>query len=213
MARSTEPSNIWRSWETNGSAFPARQAAKSRVHVRASICLRSTPYRHPGNVSGRQPAEGGQLEHGNFPQVAEACHKGGNPFGIGLGETSDSVDSAGAFLLAFGGALVDAKGNVTVKTDAVRQWLDSTRNCRPSCRQTFRHGMTPKQQWLVSGNGAMIMNPPSAWAVAKRDAPKIAEHAGLTASRRDRKAASHRTFRSSTRSGISHPTNRRPRAC
>jgi len=30
-------------------------------------------------------------------------------------------------------------------------------------------------KWLVSGIGAMIMNPPSAWAVAKRDAPKVAE--------------------------------------
>jgi hypothetical protein len=27
----------------------------------------------------------------------------------------------------------------------------------------------------VSGQGALIMNPPSAWAVAKRDAPKVAE--------------------------------------
>jgi ABC-type glycerol-3-phosphate transport system substrate-binding protein len=30
-------------------------------------------------------------------------------------------------------------------------------------------------KWLVSGQGALIMNPPSAWAVAVRDAPKIAE--------------------------------------
>ena len=31
-----------------------------------------------------------------FLKAAEACFKGGNPFGIGLGETSDSVDTAGA---------------------------------------------------------------------------------------------------------------------
>ena len=30
-------------------------------------------------------------------------------------------------------------------------------------------------KWLVSGRGAMIFNPPSAWAVAVRDAPQIAE--------------------------------------
>ena len=30
-------------------------------------------------------------------------------------------------------------------------------------------------KWLVSGRGAFIVNPPSAWAVALRDAPKIAE--------------------------------------
>jgi ABC-type glycerol-3-phosphate transport system substrate-binding protein len=30
-------------------------------------------------------------------------------------------------------------------------------------------------KWLIAGKGAMIMNPPSAWAVAKRDAPQVAE--------------------------------------
>jgi hypothetical protein len=30
-------------------------------------------------------------------------------------------------------------------------------------------------KFLVSGQGALIMNPPSAWAVAKRDAPQVAE--------------------------------------
>jgi ABC-type glycerol-3-phosphate transport system substrate-binding protein len=30
-------------------------------------------------------------------------------------------------------------------------------------------------KWLIAGKGALIINPPSAWAVAKRDAPQIAE--------------------------------------
>jgi ABC-type glycerol-3-phosphate transport system substrate-binding protein len=30
-------------------------------------------------------------------------------------------------------------------------------------------------KYLISGKGALIMNPPSAWAVAKRDAPQVAE--------------------------------------
>src|SRR6201747_2520456 len=59
-----------------------------------------------------------------FPKAAEACHKGGFPFGIGLGETPDNVDTAGAFFLAFGAQLVNAKGDVTVKTDEVRQALE-----------------------------------------------------------------------------------------
>ena len=37
-----------------------------------------------------------------FLKAAEACHKAGVPFGIGLGETTDSVDTAGAFFQAFG---------------------------------------------------------------------------------------------------------------
>src|SRR5919206_4122903 len=30
-------------------------------------------------------------------------------------------------------------------------------------------------KWLISGKGSLIMTPPSAWAVAKRDAPQVAE--------------------------------------
>ncbi len=51
-------------------------------------------------------------------KAAEACHKGGNPFGIGLGVTEDNVDTAGAIFQSFGAELVDAKGNISVKSDA-----------------------------------------------------------------------------------------------
>jgi len=54
-----------------------------------------------------------------FLKAAEACQKGGFPFGIGLGETTDSVDTCGAIFQSYGAQLVDAKGNLTVKTDAV----------------------------------------------------------------------------------------------
>jgi ABC-type glycerol-3-phosphate transport system substrate-binding protein len=111
-----------------------------------------------------------------FLKAAEACHKAGVPFGIGLGETTDNVDTAGAFFLAFGAQLVDAKGNVTVKTDPVRQALDFYKKLiafLPPDVGAWDDASNNK--WLVSGRGAMIMNPPSAWAVAKRDAPQVAE--------------------------------------
>src|ERR1700674_3655839 len=72
-------------------------------------------------VGGPPKADGWTTE--TFLKAAEACHKGGVDFGIGLGETYDSVDTAGAFFVAFGAQLVDAKSNVTVKTDEVRQAL------------------------------------------------------------------------------------------
>src|SRR5438874_9133898 len=53
-----------------------------------------------------------------FLKAAEACHKGGHPFGIGLGTTSDNVDTAGAIFHGFGAELGDGKGNITVKPDA-----------------------------------------------------------------------------------------------
>ena len=53
-----------------------------------------------------------------FLKAADDCNKGGHPFGIGLGTTADSVDTAGAIFHGFGAMLVDAKGAITVKTDA-----------------------------------------------------------------------------------------------
>jgi ABC-type glycerol-3-phosphate transport system substrate-binding protein len=113
-----------------------------------------------------------------FLKAAEACHKGGHAFGIGLGTTGDNVDTAGAIFHGFGATLVDAKGNQTVKSDAVRQSLDYYKRLMaflPTDAPSWDDASNNK--WLVSGRGALIMNPPSAWAVAKRDAPKVAEHA------------------------------------
>jgi ABC-type glycerol-3-phosphate transport system substrate-binding protein len=109
-------------------------------------------------------------------KAAEACHKAGFAFGIGLGTTSDSVDTAGAIFQSFGAALVDVKGNITVKSDPVRQALDYyARLARFFPPDAPAWDDSSNNKWLVSGRGALIMNPPSAWAVAKRDAPQVAE--------------------------------------
>lgn len=111
-----------------------------------------------------------------FLKAAEACHKAGHAFGIGLGTTSDSVDSAGAFFHAHGAMLVNEKGEITAKSDKVRQAMEYCKKLA-----TFLPPDAPawddssNNKWLVSGRGAMICNPPSAWAVAKRDAPQVAE--------------------------------------
>ena len=109
-------------------------------------------------------------------KAAEACHKAGNPFGIGLGVTEDNVDTAGAIFQSFGAALVDAKGKITVKSDAVRKALEyygKLAQWLPPDAPAWDNASNNK--YLVSGKGSLIMNPPSAWAVAKRDAPQVAE--------------------------------------
>jgi ABC-type glycerol-3-phosphate transport system substrate-binding protein len=111
-----------------------------------------------------------------FLKAAEACHKGGKPFGIGLGTTTDSVDTAGAFFHAFGAMLINEKGEITVKTDKVREAMEYCKKLAafyPPDAPAWDDASNNK--WLIAGNGALIMNPPSAWAVAKRDAPQVAE--------------------------------------
>src|SRR5262249_55102618 len=109
-------------------------------------------------------------------KAAEDCHKAGYPFGIGLGTTADSVDTAGAVFHPVGGGLVGANENVTVKRGGVRQALDHYKHPTPRFPPPAPlWDDASNNKWLLAGKGALIMNPPSAWAVAKRDAPKIAE--------------------------------------
>ncbi len=150
-----------------------------------------------------------------FLKAAEACHKAGFPFGIGLGETSDNVDTAGAIFQSFGAQLVDAKGNLTVKTDAVRQALEFYKKLLAFLPpDVAAWDDASNNKWLVSGKGAMIMNPPSAWAVAKRDAPQIAEQCwthGFPAGPKGRFAPYLPFFWSHLER--SQRTRKRPRAC
>ncbi len=111
-----------------------------------------------------------------FLTAAQKCHAAGVPFGLPIGSTGDSVQWIGSAFRAFGAMLVDAKGNITVKSDNVRQALDYlTRLAKALPPDVFAWDDASNNKWLVSGNGTLILNPPSAWAVAKRDAPKIAE--------------------------------------
>jgi len=108
--------------------------------------------------------------------AAEKCHKAGFPFGIGLGTTSDSVDTWGSLFHAFGARLVDEKGDIVVRSDATRAALDFAKRLAaflPADAIAWDDGSN--NRWLISGKGALIFNPPSAWAVAKRDAPQVAE--------------------------------------
>jgi ABC-type glycerol-3-phosphate transport system substrate-binding protein len=120
-----------------------------------------------------------------FLKAAEACHKAGVPFGIGLGTTSDSVDTAGCLFTSFGAVLVDENEKITVKSDPVRQALEyCTKLAKFYPPDAPAWDDASNNKWLVSGKGALIMNPPSAWAVAVRDAPQIAEqcwHHGMAA--------------------------------
>jgi len=144
----------------------------SRIDLMKSLANIDVKEMYP--AGGAPKADAWNLDA--FLKAAEACHKGGKPFGIGLGTTSDSVDSAGAFFHAHGAMLVNEKGDVTVKSDKVRQALEYMAKLAqflPPDAPAWDDSSNNK--WLVAGNGALIMNPPSAWAVAKRDAPQIAE--------------------------------------
>lgn len=108
-------------------------------------------------------------------KAAEACHKGGMTFGIGVGQTGDSVDTAGSMFAAFGAELVSAKGEITIDSDNVRQVLEYAQKLVKFLpADAVSYDDASNNRALISGKSALIWNPPSAWAVAKRDAPAVA---------------------------------------
>jgi ABC-type glycerol-3-phosphate transport system substrate-binding protein len=111
-----------------------------------------------------------------FLGAAEKAHKAGYPFGMPLGDTSDAVDWVGSVFNSHGSTLIDSKGNITVKSDATKQVLEWFKKIVPFLPpDVFAWDDASNNRWLISGKGALIMNPPSAWAVAKRDNPQVAE--------------------------------------
>ena len=109
-------------------------------------------------------------------QMAEAMSKAGYPIGFGCGSGStDANQTWGATFGAFGADLVNAKGEITVESDNVMAVMEY-------CQKMVKFMPPDAVQWddasnnraLISGKAALIWNPPSAWAVAKRDAPQVA---------------------------------------
>jgi ABC-type glycerol-3-phosphate transport system substrate-binding protein len=111
-----------------------------------------------------------------FLAAAEKCAKGDHGFGLPLGVTNDAVAWVDPVFRGYGAALVDQEGNITVKSDATKQALEWFKKLVPVLpRDTFAWDDSSNNKFLISGQGALIFNPPSAWAVAVRDAPKVAE--------------------------------------
>jgi ABC-type glycerol-3-phosphate transport system substrate-binding protein len=93
-----------------------------------------------------------------------------------LGLTPDSVDWVGAVFSSYGAYLVDKDGNTTVNSEPVKTVLDWFKKLVPALPpEVFAWDNASNNRYLISGKGSLILNPPSAWAVAVRDAPKIAE--------------------------------------
>ncbi|MBV8400343.1 MAG: extracellular solute-binding protein [Acetobacteraceae bacterium] len=130
---------------------------------------------YPARPEKTAPAD--EWTYDSFLRYAEAAHKDGKTFGMGLGggECTDSTDQVGAMFRAFGAALVDGKGNIQVHSDAVQQVLEySAKLVRFMPDDALIYDDASNNRALISGQSALIFNPPSAWAVAKRDAPTIA---------------------------------------
>lgn len=113
----------------------------------------------------------------NFLKYAEAAQKDGMTFAMGMGGglNTDATDTHGAIFAAFGGTLIGADGKSQLRSDGTRQAMEYAQRLvkfYPANAVSFDDASNNRA--LISGRSALIFNPPSAWAVAKRDAPGVA---------------------------------------
>ena len=110
-----------------------------------------------------------------FLTAAEKCHAAGFPFGMPMGSFTDAVDTVGAIFASFGAYMMDERGTVTVRGNAkLRTAVEyMVRLSRFLPNDVWAWDDASNNRALISGRSALIFNPPSAWAVAKRDAPQV----------------------------------------
>jgi len=110
-----------------------------------------------------------------FLSAAEKLHLAGKSFGGTIGATPDSRWLSAMFT-SFGAELVNKEGEITVDSDEVREVLEYLIKFTQFMPDSvYAWDDASNNRWLISGEGSCIINPASAWAVAKRDNPEIAK--------------------------------------
>ncbi|MDQ2804698.1 MAG: extracellular solute-binding protein [Pseudomonadota bacterium] len=112
-----------------------------------------------------------------FLKYAELAQKDDLTFGLGMGSggNTDATDLHGALFKAFGATLIDGEGNAQLQSEAVHQVLEFAQKLvqfYPANAVSYDDASNNRA--LISGKTALICNPPSAWAVARRDARPVA---------------------------------------
>ncbi|HKM61800.1 MAG TPA: extracellular solute-binding protein [Acidisphaera sp.] len=111
-----------------------------------------------------------------FLEYAPKVQKIGQPWGMPMGQTTDAVDWVGGLFRSYGAVLVNEKGEITVKSDAVRTVLEYMKKLAPYLpADMYSWDDASNNRALISGKSALIFNPPSAWAVAVRDNRPVGE--------------------------------------
>ncbi len=112
-----------------------------------------------------------------FLAAAEKLHAAGHPFGAAIAPVPDASQWLSALFAAFGAVMVDENGDIAVDSDETRAALEYvSRIAQFMPNGVYAWDDAGNNRWIISGQGSTIFNPPSAWAVAKRDNPDVAKH-------------------------------------
>jgi len=111
-----------------------------------------------------------------FMKYAELAQKDGMTFALGMGGiNTDATDTHGALFKSFGATLIDKDGKMQLDTPEMMQCLEFAQKLAKFYPDdAVSYDDASNNRALISGKTALIFNPPSAYAVAKRDAPQVA---------------------------------------
>ena len=124
--------------------------------------------------SDHDPILAAQWNSETFLDAAKALQQAGYPFGSAISPTVDAQRWLEPLYNAFGAVLIDASGAITVDSDATRQFLEYIRELTQYMPpDIYAWDNASNNRWLISGKGAMICNPPSAWVIALREQAAI----------------------------------------
>lgn len=111
-----------------------------------------------------------------FLSASAALNDAGAPFGAPIAPVPDATSWLAPIFAAHGADLISADGDIVVDSDETRQTLEYLKQLTSVMDQSvYAWDDAGNNRWLISGRGSSIVNPPSAWAVARRDNPEVAE--------------------------------------
>jgi len=112
-----------------------------------------------------------------YLESAQKLHKAGFPVGLPMGQASDAVDWVGAFFKSMGVVFIDHDDKIKIDSDETRKALEYMKKLMAvNPPDVYAWDDAGNNRWIISGKGSGIMNPPSSWAVAKRDNPDVAKN-------------------------------------
>lgn len=129
----------------------------------------------PPDASKRDPKKVAAYTYDAFLVACKKLAAAGHMFGNPISECTDANDWLCPLLVSFGSILVTEKGDITIESDETLAGIEFVVELTKSMpNDIFGWDDASNNRWIISGNGSAIQNPPSAWAVAKRDRPDVA---------------------------------------
>ncbi len=144
------------------------------------------PYRYDSGVAnintehwariGMDADAVGNLTWDQFAEAAAKLQANNTPIGVAISEAFDSVHFCYVLLWSHGAKAVDAKGNITINSPETAAAIEMAKRLYKFMPQdVLAWDEASNNRALMAGTCAWSINPPSIWAVAKRDKLPVAD--------------------------------------